>query len=139
MAQSPSKGTDKQPPQLDQLSNSSSQGTKAATLSTISAPDDLDGSDSLPEYHANYMKTTYQHQHPGYKSQPDLVPSHSALEPGWHGYGINRDLYASGTEYSTSGAGLHSGADYGTSGGGDGYNYSYSSNYRHYSSPSNTE
>ena len=50
-------------PQPDRFSNSSSE-TKANTLSSLSAGDDLDGSDSLPEYHANYIK-----------SQPDLLSS----------------------------------------------------------------
>jgi len=67
-------------PQPDRFSNSSSD-TKANTISSLSAPDDLDGSDSLPEYHANYMK-----------SQPDLLPNikttlNTDFEPGWHGYG----------------------------------------------------
>ena len=46
------------------FSNSSSE-TKANTLSSLSAGEDLDGSDSLPEYHANYIKS----------GQPDLVSS----------------------------------------------------------------
>jgi hypothetical protein len=125
MARHPTKpAADKHSPQPDQLSNSSSQGTKAATLSTISAPDDLDGSDSLPEYHANYMAASagYGHQHIGYKSQPDLVHGHghggpSALEPGWHGYGLSRHLYAGATEpyyrrYVTSTGDLHDGGAY---------------------------
>ena len=77
MAQSPSApAADKPAQQPDQLSNSSSQGTKAATLSTLSAPDDLDGSDSLPEYHANYIKS----------GQPDLVSS-AGSEKNKAGYG----------------------------------------------------
>ena len=46
------------------FSNSSNE-TKANTLSSLSAGEDLDGSDSLPEYHANYIKS----------AQPDLVSS----------------------------------------------------------------
>ena len=43
-------------PQPDRFSNSSSE-TKANTLSSASAEDDLDGSDSLAEYHANYIQS----------------------------------------------------------------------------------
>ena len=92
-------------PQPDQVSTSSSLATKAATMSSLSAPDDLDGSDSLPEYHANYMATS----HRGH--QPDLVPSmasQAVLQPGWHGYGTNRDTYSTardtyGTDRDTYG------------------------------------
>ena len=134
MAQSPSApAADKPAQQPDQLSNSSSQGTKAATLSTLSAPDDLDGSDSLPEYHANYIASN--HQHVGYKGQqqqqqPDVVHSHggdSGLEPGWHGYGHSRHLYTVTSDpyyrrfMASSSGDLQDG------------------NYRHYGSPSHTE
>ena len=134
MAQGPSApAADKPAQQPDQLSNSSSQGTKAATLSTLSAPDDLDGSDSLPEYHANYIASN--HQHVGYKGQqqqqqPDVVHSHggdSGLEPGWHGYGHSRHLYTVTSDpyyrrfMASSSGDLQDG------------------NYRHYGSPSHTE
>ena len=69
-------------PQPDRFSNSSNE-TKANTLSSLSGQDDLDGSDSLPEYHANFIA-----------SQPDLLatsgarqPRSEPVEPGWHGYG----------------------------------------------------
>ena len=48
--------------QYCRFSNSSNE-TKANTLSSLSAGEDLDGSDSLPEYHANYIKS----------GQPDLL------------------------------------------------------------------
>ena len=94
----------KKSPQPDRFSNSSSD-TKANTISSLSAPDDLDGSDSLPEYHANFMK-----------SQPDLLPNikttyNSDFEPGWHGYGNshqytnraynNSDNYAAYRQFSS--------------------------------------
>jgi len=89
--------------QMDQVSNSSSQGTKAATLSSLSNSEDLDGSDSLPEYHANYMASSMsEHQgDPVHRNQPDLVYSHGppgvgVLEPGWHGYGHSQDLHSAG-------------------------------------------
>ena len=56
-------------PQPDRLSNSSNE-TKANTLSSLSAQDDLDGSDSLPEYHANFMKT-----------QPDILATSPKVAP----------------------------------------------------------
>merc|ERR1719150_1755520 len=62
-------------PQPDRFSNSSSE-TKANTLSSLSAGEDLDGSDSLPEYHANYIKS----------GQPDLVSS-AGSEKNKAGYG----------------------------------------------------
>ena len=62
-------------PQPDRFSNSSSE-TKANTLSSLSGQDDLDGSDSLPEYHANFIA-----------SQPDLLATSGARQPGWHAYG----------------------------------------------------
>ena len=49
-------------PAPDRVSNSSSEATRANTLSSGSGNEDLDGSDSLAEYHANYIK-----------SQPDLL------------------------------------------------------------------
>ena len=135
MAQSPTPpAAVKLPQQPDQLSNSSSQGTKAPTLSTLSAPDDLDGSDSLPEYHTNYIASS-NHQHVGYKGgqqqqqqQPDVVHSHggeSGLEPGWHGYGHSMHLYTVTSDpyyrrFMASGD-LQDG------------------HYRHYGSPSHTE
>jgi len=91
-------------PQPDRFSNSSSD-TKANTISSLSAPDDLDGSDSLPEYHANFMK-----------SQPDVLPTikttyNTDFEPGWHGYGNshqytnraynNSDNYAAYRQFSS--------------------------------------
>ena len=59
----------KSSPQPDRFSNSSNE-TKANTLSSLSAGDDLDGSDSLPEYHANFMK-----------SQPDLLSTSPPVGP----------------------------------------------------------
>ena len=56
-------------PQPDRFSNSSSE-TKANTLSSLSGQEDLDGSDSLPEYHANYIK-----------SQPDLITTSPPVGP----------------------------------------------------------
>jgi hypothetical protein len=53
--------------QPDRFSNSSSDSpTESNTTSSMSTEEDLDGSDSLPEYHANYVK-----------SQPDLFPRNS--------------------------------------------------------------
>jgi len=53
--------------QPDRFSNSSSDSpTESNTTSSMSTDEDLDGSDSLPEYHANYVK-----------SQPDLFPRNS--------------------------------------------------------------
>ena len=44
--------------QPDGVSNTSSDmKTDTRTTSSLSAHDDLDGSDSLPEYHANYIKS----------------------------------------------------------------------------------
>ena len=65
-------------PQPDRFSNSSSE-TKANTLSSASAEDDLDGSDSLAEYHANYIQSEPRPAHT--RPQPDLLSTGPALAP----------------------------------------------------------
>ena len=71
-------------PQPDRFSNSSSE-TKANTLSSASAEDDLDGSDSLAEYHANYIQSAGASSAPPRpahtRPQPDLLSTGPALAP----------------------------------------------------------
>ena len=71
-------------PQPDRFSNSSSE-TKANTLSSASAEDDLDGSDSLAEYHANYIQSAGSSSAPPRpahtRPQPDLLSTGPALAP----------------------------------------------------------
>ena len=71
-------------PQPDRFSNSSSE-TKANTLSSASAEDDLDGSDSLAEYHANYIQSAGSSAAPPRpahtRPQPDLLSTGPALAP----------------------------------------------------------
>ena len=67
-------------PQADRFSNSSNE-TKANTLS--SAEDDLDGSDSLPEYHENYIK-----------SKPDLLSPPVAPKPKYSYSSSNHTSYS---------------------------------------------
>ena len=71
-------------PQPDRFSNSSSE-TKANTLSSASAEDDLDGSDSLAEYHANYIQSAGGSSAPPRpahtRPQPDLLSTGPALAP----------------------------------------------------------
>merc|ERR1719150_2478881 len=75
-------------PQPDRFSNSSSE-TKANTLSSLSAGEDLDGSDSLPEYHANYIKS----------GQPDLVSSAGSEK--MKAYNYNNRAYSNYADQSS--------------------------------------
>jgi len=73
--------------QPDRFSNSSSDSpTESNTTSSMSTEEDLDGSDSLPEYHANYVK-----------SQPDLFPRNSNVYASNY---YSRNNYSNSNNYS---------------------------------------
>jgi hypothetical protein len=72
------------PPDLSAWPRSQQDRLSTSTTNTTSSnqePDDLDGSDSLPEYHANYVKqsvgssSSLQPQQQPQSSQPDLLHS----------------------------------------------------------------